>query len=176
MSTRGGNFVTLRELRNEVGQDAARYFYVMRKSEQPMDFDLELAKAQSNDNPVYYVQYAYARICSVFKQLLDRNEAYDEADGLKNLALLIQPHERQLLNTLSRYPDIIINAAIQYEPHLLTNYLRELAADFHAYYNSHQFLVEEAALRNARLALISAAKQILLNGFSLLGITAPESM
>lgn len=176
MSTRGGDFVTLRELREEVGNDVARFFYVMRKCEQHIDFDLDLAKAQSNENPVYYVQYAHARICSVFKQLNEWNMHYDEKNGIAHLHLLTQPHERQLLNTLSCYPDTIINAALHYEPHLLTNYLRDLAADFHAYYNSHQFLVEDDALRNARLALISAARQMLLNGFNLLGITAPESM
>lgn len=176
MSTRGGNFVTLRELRKEVGNDAARFFYVMRKCEQHMDFDLDLAKAQSNENPVYYVQYAYARICSVFKQLSERNLTFEEANGVAHLDLLAAPHERQLLNTLSRYPDIIINAALHYEAHQLTNYLRDLATDFHAYYNSHQFLVDDKPLRDARLALITATQQTLLNGFNLLGITAPKSM
>lgn len=176
MSTRGGEFVTLRELRNEVGNDVARFFYVMRKYDQHIDFDLDLAKSQSNENPVYYVQYAHARICSVLKQLAERKWQYDEADGLAHLDRLDQSHERQLLNTLSRYPDMIADAALQYEPHLVTNYLRELAADFHAYYNSQQFLVDDAALRNARLALIQATKQIVLNGFNLLGITTPESM
>lgn len=176
MSTRGGSFVSLRELRNEVGNDAARFFYVMRKSEQAMDFDLELAKAQSNDNPVYYIQYAYARICSVFKQLKERAVSYDEAKGLAHLQLLNQDAERQILNTIARYPDMIINAALQYEPHQLTNYLRDLASDFHAYYNSHQFIVEDNALRDARLALILSVRQVLSNGFHLLGISAPESM
>lgn len=176
MSTRGGHFVTLRELREEVGNDAARFFYIMRRNEQHMDFDLDLAKAQSNDNPIYYVQYAYARICSVFKQLEERHIEYSEANGLSHLDLLVEPQERELLNTLLRYPDMIISAALQYEPHLLTHYLRDLAADFHAYYNSHQFLVDDVALRDARLALITATRQTLLNGFNLLGITAPESM
>lgn len=176
MSTRGGSFVTLRELRKEVGNDAARFFYVMRKREMHMDFDLELAKAQSNENPVYYVQYAYARICSVFKQLAERNMPYDEAKGLSHLDQLTQPQERQLLNTLSRYPDMLVSAALQYEPHVLTNYLRDLAMDFHSYYNSHQFIVDDEALRHARLALIAATRQALLNGFNLLGITAPETM
>lgn len=176
MSTRGGDFVTLRELRNEVGNDAARFFYVMRKYDQHIDFDLDLAKSQSNENPVYYVQYAYARICSVFKQLDERKSNFDEVNGLANLHCLTAPQERQVLNTLWRYPDIIVDAALHYEPHLLTNYLRELAADFHAYYNSHQFLVEEVTLRHARLALITAIRQTLLNGFNLLGISAPESM
>lgn len=176
MSTRSGTFVTLRELREEVGNDAARFFYVMRKSEQHIDFDLDLAKAQSNENPVYYVQYAHARICSVFKQMAERHIQYDEQAGLAQVNLLAEPEERELLNTLSRYPDVIVSAALNYEPHQLTNYLRELAADFHAYYNGHQFLVENSQLRNARLALVRATRQTLLNGFNLLGITAPESM
>ncbi len=176
MSTRGGSFVTLRELRAEVGNDAVRFFYAMRKSEQHMDFDLDLAKAQSTENPVYYVQYAHARICSVFKQLDERQMIFDETNGLAHLNLLTQPQERQLLSTIARYPDMIVKAALQYEPHQLTNYLRDLAADFHTYYNSHQFIVEDAALRDARLALVAATRQTLLNGFNLLGISAPESM
>ena len=176
MSTRSGTFVTLRELREEVGNDAARFFYVMRKNEQHIDFDLDLAKSKSNENPVYYVQYAHARICSVFKQMLERGIIFDEAMGLAHLHLLKEQEERQILNTLSRYPDMITSAALQYEPHQLTHYLRDLSADFHAYYNSHQFLVENAGLRNARLALITAVKQTLINGFYLLGISAPETM
>ncbi|MBA3661630.1 MAG: arginine--tRNA ligase [Gammaproteobacteria bacterium] len=176
MSTRGGNFVTLRELREEVGNDAARFFYVMRKCEQHMDFDLDLAKSKSNENPVFYVQYAHARICSVFYQMKERGIAFDQEQGLAHLDLLKSAHERQLLNTMSAYPDTIVDAALNYETHQLTNYLRELATDFHAYYNAEQFLVEDAAERNAKLALIMATKQTLANGFKLLGISAPESM
>lgn len=176
MSTRSGSFVTLRELRAEVGNDAARFFYVMRKADQHMDFDLDLAKSKSNENPVYYVMYAYARICSVNRQLLERAFTFDEHEGLAHLHLLTAPEERDLLNWLARYPEMLINAALYYEPHLLTNYLRDLAAHFHSYYNSHQFLVDETNLRNARLALVAATKQVLANGFTLLGITAPESM
>jgi arginyl-tRNA synthetase len=176
MSTRGGKFVTLRELRNEVGNDAARFFYVMRKSEQPMDFDLDLAKSQSNENPVYYVQYAYARICSIFKQLSERHLTFNETESFQHVHLLKEKHERELLNTIARYPDVIASAALNYEPHQLTNYLRELASHFHTYYNSHQFIVDDVALRHARLALITAVKQVLLNGFELLGISAPKSM
>lgn len=176
MSTRSGTFVTLRELREEVGNDAARFFYVMRKSEQHIDFDLDLAKSQSNENPVFYIQYAYARICSVFKQMAERNIQFDEAAGLANVSLLIEPQERELLITIARYPDMITSAALQYEPHQLTNYTRDLAADFHAYYNAHQFLVDDAALRNARLALVTATRQVLLNAFNLIGIQAPETM
>ena len=176
MSTRSGSFVTLRELRAEVGNDAARYFYVMRRNEQHVDFDLDLAKSQSNDNPVYYVQYAHARICSVFKQLPDKGMSYDKAMGLANLALLIQEHEHHLLGTLGRYPELIQNAALNHEPHLLTNYLRDLATDFHSYYNSHQFLVDDDKLRNARLTLIDATRQVLVNGLQLIGVSTPESM
>ena len=176
MSTRSGSFVTLRELRNEVGNDAARYFYVMRKCEQHVDFDLDLAKSQSNENPVYYIQYAYARICSVFRQLAEKQLSYDPAYAVKHLTKLIEPHEVQLLTTLSRYSDVILNAGRQYEPHILTNYLRELANDFHSYYNAHQFLVEDDALRQARLALITATQQILANGLMLLGVSTPETM
>lgn len=176
MSTRGGKFVPLRELREEVGNDAARFFYLMRKYDNHIDFDLDLAKSQSNENPVYYVQYAHARICSVFRQLDERHWAYDEANGIAHLPLLTQAEERKLLMTLSAYPDVIQNAASLYEPHLLTAYLREAASDFHAYYNAHPFLVEDKPLRDARLVLVAATRQVLQNGFNLLGINAPESM
>lgn len=176
MSTRSGEFVTLRELRNEVGNDAARFFYVMRKYDNHIDFDLDLAKSKSNENPVYYVQYAHARICSVFSQLSDRNLTYDEENGLKHLDLLTAEQERDLFTLLSRYPVIITNAAINYEPHILTNYIRELAGGFHTYYNAQQFIVEDKNLRDARLALVTAVRQVLLNGFNLLGITAPVTM
>lgn len=176
MSMREGSFVPLRRLRREVGNDAARFFYTMRRCEQHMDFDLALAKTQSNANPVYYVQYAYTRICSVFRQLKDRNQKFNEANGLAHLDYLVELEERELLNTLTHYPDMIMNAALRYEPHQLTNYLRALAANFHAYYDSHMFLVDDDALRDARLALITAVKQTLLNGFNLLNITASESM
>lgn len=168
--------MTLRTLRNEVGNDAARFFLIMRKSEQKIEFDLGLAKAQAADNPVYYVQYAYARICQVFKQVTERHIQYDEQQGLRSLYRLIEPHERKLLNMLSRYPDAVFNAALYYEPYLLTNYLRELAASFHAYYNAYQFLIDDMELRNARLTLIAATRQILFNGFGLIGISAPETM
>lgn len=176
MSTRSGSFVTLRELREEVGNDAARYFYIMRRAEQHIDFDLDLAKSQSNDNPVYYVQYAHARICSVFRQLLEKSLPYHQHEGLAHLSLLVEPHEVALLGTLSRYKDTIVTAAMHCEPHQLTNYLRDLATDFHSYYNSHQFLVEDANLRMARLALIEATRQVLANGLQLIGVSTPESM
>ena len=175
MSTRSGEFVTLRELRNEVGNDAARFFYVMRKCEQHMDFDLDLAKSQSSDNPVYYVQYAHARICSVLAQLSERNMQIPEADSA-DLQLLNEEHEKDIMNQLARYPEVIENAALNHEPHQVAYYLRELANDFHTYYNSYQFLVEDQSLRDARLVLIQATRQVLSSGLDLLGVSAPESM
>ncbi len=176
MSTRSGEFVTLRELRQEVGNDASRFFYIMRRSEQHMDFDLELAKSQSNDNPVYYVQYAHARICSVFKQLEATDYKYSEANGLSQLNRLMEPHETALITTLAKYPEVIENSAVAGEPHQLTYYLRDLANEFHSYYNAHQFLVEDINLRNARLALISACGVVLRNALSIIGVSAPEHM
>ena len=175
MSTRSGEFVTLRELRNEVGNDAARFFYVMRKTEQHMDFDLDLAKSESSDNPVYYVQYAHARICSVLGQMQERGQSVDKP-GDANLALLVEEHETDLLNQLSRYPEVIETAAVHHEPHQLAYYLRELANGFHTYYNSHQFLVDDEALRSARLALIISVRHVLAGGLALLGVSAPEKM
>jgi arginyl-tRNA synthetase len=176
MSTRSGEFVTLRQLRNEVGKDAARFFYVMRRSEQHMDFDLKLATSKSNENPVFYVQYAYARVCSVLRQLDEKNLERDLFLGMANLTLLTEEHETDLLGTLTRYPEALERAALQYEPHQLIQYLRELATEFHTYYNAHQFLVEDAKIRNARLNLICAVKQVLANGLGLLNINTPEAM
>ncbi len=176
MSTRSGSFVTLRELRQEVGNDAARFFYVMRRPDQHLDFDLELAKSQSNENPVYYIQYAHARICSVWEQ----NEYADDEQalqkGLEFTNLLTKETERSLLRQLSAYPEIIYHAAVHYEPHLLAHYLQELAGLFHLYYNSEKFLVPDSALRQARLCLIKAVQWVIAGGLSLLGINAPEQM
>ncbi len=176
MSTRSGEFVTLRQLRKEVGGDAARFFYVMRKCEQHLDFDLDLAKSQSADNPVYYVQYAHARICSVFRQLEEKGIGRDERQGEAQLHRLVESHEQVLLAALSRYPEVVEAAALSHEPHQLVHYLRELANYFHSYYNAHQFLVEDVGLRNARLNLVSATRQVLANGLNLLGVSAPEAM
>ena len=176
MSTRSGEFVTLRELRGEVGKDAARFFYVMRSHEQHLDFDLELAKSHSNDNPVYYIQYAHARVCSVMRQLVEKGHAYDAAQGRASLARLVEPHELALLTSLSRYPEVVELAALQRAPHALVHYLRDLANDFHTYYNAHTFIVEDASLRDARLTLVLGLKQVIVNGLALLGVSAPESM
>jgi len=176
MSTRSGEFVTLRQLRNEVGKDAARFFYVMRRSEQHMDFDLKLATSKSNENPVFYVQYAYARVCSVLRQLDEKGWERNLLLGMESLAKLTEEHEILLLGTLGRYPEVLERAALQYEPHLMVHYLRDLAHEFHTYYNAHQFLVDDASIRDARLNLVCAVKQVLANGLGLLNINAPESM
>ena len=172
MSTRSGEFVTLRELRAEVGNDAARLFYVLRKSEQHLDFDLDLAKSQSNDNPVYYIQYAHARICRVQEEWGGVRADLAEA----NLALLGNEHESALLRRLSDFSETIENAAREYSPHLVAFYLKDLAADFHSYYNAERFLVDDAGLTLARLALIDAVRQTMANGLRLLGVSAPEKM
>ena len=176
MSTRSGSFVTLRELRDEVGSDAARFFYVLRKCEQHMDFDLDLAKSQSSDNPVYYIQYAHARICSIFRQLNEKQLQHDMQMGSQNLSLLTASHELALVKSLSKYPELLERAALNEEPHQLAHFLRELANELHTYYNAHQFIVEDEALRNARLNLINATRHVLCNGLELLGVSAPESM
>ena len=172
MSTRSGEFVTLRELRREVGNDAARFFYVMRKSDQHLDFDLDLAKSQSNENPVYYIQYAHARVCSVLAQWGGDESALQSADP----APLVSPHEAAVLKLLMEYPEVIENAARDLAPHSVAFFLKELAGEFHSYYNAERFLVEDAALTRARLALALAVRQILRNGLALLGVTAPEKM
>ncbi|MGQ9659405.1 MAG: arginine--tRNA ligase [Thermochromatium sp.] len=176
MSTRSGEFVTLRELRREVGRDAARFFYVMRRCEQHLDFDLDLAKSASSDNPVYYVQYAHARLCAVLRQAAERGLAVEPSAGTRNLERLTEDHERALLRTLSRYPEVVESAALQAEPHQITHYLRELANDLHRYYNAHPFLVDAPELRDARIKLILATRQVLRNGLGLIGVSAPESM
>ncbi len=172
MSTRSGSFVTLEELREEVGNDAARFFYVLRKSEQHMDFDLDLAKSKTNENPVFYIQYAHARICSVLTQAGEQQYVSETAD----LTLLTETHEQELIKELNRYPDVLLSAAKGYEPHVLAYYLRDLAGAFHSYYNSCEFLSAEAQTRAARLRLIGAVRQVIDNGLTLLGVSAPEKM
>ncbi len=176
MSTRSGSFVTLRELREEVSNDAARFFYVMRKPEQHMDFDLDLAKSQSNDNPVYYIQYAHARISSVLRQLQERGLTHDEAIGLQHVDALNEPQEVALMMLVSRYPEVINVAARMCEPHQVAYYLRELATGLHSYYNAVTLLCEQHTLRHARLCLLKSVRQVLCNGLQLLGVSAPESM
>ena len=176
MTTRGGKFVTLRQLREEVGNDAARFFYVSTGNNQHLDFDLDVARSKSNDNPVYYIQYAHARIASVFRQLEERSLQHDSASGQSHLGLLTEPQEKALMTTLSRYPEIIELAAENRAPQHLVHYLRDLANDFHTYYNAHAFIVDDSELRDARLVLISAARVVIANGLEILGVSAPETM
>ncbi len=176
MSTRSGEFVTLRQLREEVGNDAARFFYVMRSNDQHLDFDLELAKNRSNDNPVYYIQYAHARVASVFRQLEEKSLEYDESAGIDRFELLEELHEKSLMTTLSRFPEVIELATNNRAPQHLVHYLRDLANEFHTYYNAHTFIVDDDALRNARLALITATRNVIASGLKIIGVSAPDSM
>ena len=172
MSTRSGEFVTLRELRGEVGNDACRFFYALRKSDQHLDFDLDLAKSQSNENPVYYIQYAHARICSVVNQWAGEPTALVEAD----LSLLGNARELAIANKLAEFRDVIENAARDLAPHLIAFYLKDLAGEFHGWYNAERMLVDDAALREARVALAVAVRQVIRNGLAILGVSCPESM
>jgi len=176
ISKRAGSYLTLRDLIDEAGRDATRYFLIARKTDSQLIFDIDLARSQSNDNPVYYIQYAHARVCSVLRQAPEKGFTFDQQDGLAHLARLDNEHEQILLTELSKYPEMVEAAAVNLEPHILAAWLRELANAFHTYYNSHQFLVDDAALRNARLVLVVATRQVLKNGLSLLGLSAPESM
>ncbi len=174
MSTRSGEFVTLRQLREDVGRDAARFFYVMRKSDHHMDFDLDLAREQSTDNPVYYLQYAHARICSVMRECAERDIDVVTADA--RLERLDNDHEQALVRQLALFPERVLAAARRREPHLVVNYLRELANLFHSWYNAHKFIVDDAELCSARITLALATAQVLRNGLGLMGVSAPERM
>ncbi|MFK7954563.1 MAG: arginine--tRNA ligase [Lysobacterales bacterium] len=181
MSTRSGKFVPLKQLREEVGTDAARFFYVMRSHEQHLDFDLELAKKQSKDNPVYYVQYAHARIMRVFDRLEDSGEAYNQAIGQAALDQLSADHEIAVMRELAQYPEAVSLAARNRAPHVMAHYLREMAQVFHSYYDADpalnlRVLVDDEDLRNARLNLSMAVRQVLVNGLALLGVSAPDKM
>jgi len=176
ISKRAGGYVTLRDLIDSVGRDATRYFLIARKSDSQMVFDIDLALSQSNDNPVYYIQYAHARVCSVQRQLAERDLAWNRDNGLEKLALLANEHENALMVELARYPEIIESAAANLEPQLIAQYLRDLAYAFHTWYNAHQFIVDDADLRDARIALAMATRQALENGLDLLGVSAPEKM
>ena len=176
MSTRAGSFVTLRELREEVGTDAARFFYVMRGNDQHLDFDLELAKSHSNDNPVYYIQYAHARIASLFRQLKDKGLAYNDGAAVSARKLLTTEAEDILLVELMRFPEMIEAAANGRAPQVMAHHLRDVAAAFHGFYNACPILSVEEELRQARLGLCKATQQVLANGLALLGVSAPESM
>lgn len=176
MSTRSGSFVTLRQLIQEVGTDASRFFYLMRKCEQHLDFDLELAKSHSRSNPVYYLQYAHARICRIFEQMKAKGLSQDQQTGLAHLHLLETERETQLLAMMARYPETLKNAARDYEPHQLVHYLMEFSHMFHSFYNEVPILAAEEKAQQARLCLIAAVQQVLKNAFKVLGISAPEHM
>ncbi len=176
ISKRAGSYVTLRDLIDEVGCDATRYFLAARRADSQLTFDIDLARAQTNDNPVYYIQYAHARVCSVLKQAQEKNLAWNETNGRASLDRLDSEQEIALLNLLSRYAETVANAAKNLEPHLIAQYLRDLAAALHGWYHAQQFIVDDAAMRDARLTLAAATRQVLSNGLDLLGVSAPAEM
>jgi len=176
MSTRSGQFVTLEQLRTEVGRDATRFFYVMRKSEQHLDFDMELAKSSTKDNPVYYIQYAHARVASLLEKVRTADANFEIKPCLECIDALRSPVEIRLLGKLSEYPEVLQNAAVNYEPHLLVYYLKELATEFHAWYDTHRVMGEAPATMKARMVLCLAVQQIIRNGLTLLGVSAPGKM
>tara|TARA_R110001592_G_scaffold363393_1_gene687245 strand:- start:86568 stop:88253 length:1686 start_codon:yes stop_codon:yes gene_type:complete len=176
LSKRAGSYVTLRDLIDEVGCDATRYFLAARAANSQLTFDINLALSQSNDNPVYYIQYAHARACSVMRKLAEQGWEWSVQAGLADLDRLTEDHEKALLRQLDRYPEIVAGAAASREPHNVATYLRELAGDFHTCYNAHKVLVEEPSLRNARVALSESVRQVVANGLDLMGVSAPEEM
>ncbi|ASP38246.1 arginine--tRNA ligase [Bacterioplanes sanyensis] len=176
LSKRAGSYVTLRDLIDEVGRDATRYFLAARKADSQLTFDIDLARSQSSDNPVYYIQYAHARVCSIFRKLAEAGHSWTEEQGLAALPALALDNEKDLIVKLGRYPEVVRNAANNREPHQIANYLKDLASDFHTYYNSEKTLVDDESLRNARLTLAEAVRQVIANGLDLLGVSAPEEM
>jgi len=176
ISKRAGSYVTVRDLIDWVGRDAVRFFLVSRKADSEFTFDIDLALAQSEENPVYYVQYAHARVCSVFRQLQEKGFTHERDVGESNVSRLSEPHEKALIRRLTFYPEMLESAALALEPHQLAHYLKDLAGDFHTYYNAHTFIVDDVGLRNARLNLIAATRQVIENGLKLLGVSAPEKM
>ena len=176
LSKRAGSYVTLRELVDEVGRDATRYFLVARAPNSQLTFDIDLALSQSNDNPVYYIQYAHARTCSVMRKLVEQGWEWQAQSALQQLDELQEEHEKSLLRRLDRYPEVLAAAAVNNEPHTIATYLRDLAAEFHTWYNGSKMLVEDRNLRDARVALSQAVGQVIANGLGLLGVSAPEVM
>jgi arginyl-tRNA synthetase len=173
ISKRAGSYVTVRDLIDEVGRDGVRYFFLMRRLDSHLVFDIDLAKSQSDENPVYYVQYAHARLCSVLREWAGEVQALADAD----LGLLASPHEAALAQKLAEFPELIERAAQEFAPHLVTHYLHDdVAARLHTYYNAERFLVEDENLKRSRLALVAATRQVLANGLALLGVSAPERM
>jgi arginyl-tRNA synthetase len=176
ISKRAGNYVTLRDLIDEAGRDAVRYFLVSRKADSEFVFDIDLARSQSDDNPVYYAQYAHARVCSVLRQAgIAPDDAIATLAGA-DASSLTSPYEQALLRRLADFPGELATAAEELAPHQMTSYLKEVAREFHSYYNAERFLVEDDVLRRARLSLAVAAGQVLKNGLAVLGISAPQQM
>jgi arginyl-tRNA synthetase len=176
LSKRAGNYFTLRDLIEEVGRDATRYFLVARAPNSQLTFDIDLAVSQSNDNPVYYIQYAHARSCSVLRKLVEQGWEWQAHSALQHLNLLQEEHEKMLLRRLDQFPEVVATAAANNEPHTVATYLRELAGEFHTWYNAHKMLVEDNNLRDARVALSQATGQVIANGLGLLGVTTPQVM
>ncbi|MDR3443891.1 MULTISPECIES: arginine--tRNA ligase [unclassified Dyella] len=177
LSKRAGSYLTLRDLIEEAGRDATRYFLIARKADSQLVFDIDLARSQSNDNPVYYIQYAHARVCRVLEELAERGlPAVDTKAGVAQLGRLDSEHEQALFTELSRYSEVVEAAAANLEPHLIAQYLRELAGALHSYYHEHKWIVDDAELRNARITLVLATRQVIRNGLDLLGLSAPEKM
>ncbi|MEM8661033.1 MAG: arginine--tRNA ligase, partial [Pseudomonadota bacterium] len=176
LSKRAGSYVTLRDLIDEVGRDATRYFLAARTRSSQLTFDINLALSQSNDNPIYYIQYAHARACAVMRRLTEQGDTWTPKQGIGQLDKLTNDYEKAVLKQLDRYPEVVSNAAENTEPHNIATYLRELAAEFHTSYNANKFLVEDENLRAARVALSQAVRQVIANGLLLLGVSAPEAM
>jgi len=176
LSKRAGSYVTLRDLIDWVGRDAVRFFLVSRKADAEFVFDVDLARARTEENPVYYVQYAHARVSSVRRQMGERGIAHDPARGRAALGALVEPQEQRLIKRICAFPETIEHATVNRAPHTLVGYLRDLANDFHTYYSAHQFLVDDAALRDARVSLAFAAQVVIRNGLHLLGVSAPDTM
>jgi arginyl-tRNA synthetase len=176
ISKRAGSYVTVRDLIDEVGRDAVRFFLVTRKADSEFTFDIDLARSQSEDNPVYYVQYAHARVSSVLRQAGHAADAQPDPPTAADLGALTSPYEEALLRRLADFPAELAAAAHELTPHVVTSYLRDLAADFHSYYNAERFLVDDRRVQRARLALAAATGQVIRNGLAVLGIAAPEKM
>jgi len=176
ISKRAGSYVTVRDLIDEVGRDATRFFLAARRVDSQLTFDIDLARSQTNENPVYYIQYAHARICSVLRRLEQEGVSRGFHENLGDLSLLTLDQEKDLANQLAQYPELVEVSARLREPHHISNYLRELAGQFHTYYNAHKVLIEDTAIRDARLSLYLAVRQVIANGLDLLGVSAPEEM
>jgi arginyl-tRNA synthetase len=176
LSKRAGSYVTLRDLIDWVGRDATRYFLTARAATSQLTFDIDLALSRSNENPVYYIQYAHARICSVQRKALEQFGNWTATDGIQHLGLLSSDEEQSLALALSKYPEVLAGATKRLEPHAVANYLRDVAAEFHSFYNAHKIMEADQEISLARLALATATQQVIASGLRILGVSAPEAM